>query len=210
MKLSNVKRKIHCQPLAGQKSIIAYQSRRVSCGVVWFKLGGAWPNMAGLQADRHMVLKLLTATIYYQFQWKQHEIEAGKQTSWEKWAREKQRKIETEKEQQHALLILKSIADWGRYIVCHKGDEEGKGGKRQSTKSDWWIWKTIRISNELAEWGSAKEGRGGRCDCTRYTLSHLSPSRSPSPLNCRSGFHTLTVASVPLCRPANLLHILWV
>lgn len=40
--------------------------------------------MAGLQGDRHMVLKLLTATIYYQFQWKQHEIEAGKQTSWGK------------------------------------------------------------------------------------------------------------------------------
>lgn len=34
LKLSNGKRKIHCQPLAGQKSIIAYQSRRVSCRVV--------------------------------------------------------------------------------------------------------------------------------------------------------------------------------
>lgn len=89
--------------------------------------------MAGLQADRHMVLKLLTATIYYQFEWKQNEIEAGKQTSWES---KSEREREGEREQQHALLILKSIADWGRYIVCHKRDEEGKRGKRQSTKSD--------------------------------------------------------------------------
>lgn len=70
-------RKIHCQPLAAQKSIIVYQSQR--------ELGAwAWSNKAGLQADRHMVLKLLTATIYYQFQWKQNEIEAGEQTNREK------------------------------------------------------------------------------------------------------------------------------
>lgn len=49
--------------------------------------------------------------------------------------RQREREREQQKKQQHALLILKSIADWGRYILCHSGVNEGRGkGKQKETK----------------------------------------------------------------------------
>lgn len=92
--------------------------------------------------------------------------------------------------------------------MCHKGDEEGKGERDKVLKAIDEFGKQLEFQMSWLNEAVLKRGEGG--DVTALdTHCHTSPpARSPSPLYCRSAFHTLTVASVPLCRPANLLHIL--
>lgn len=70
------------------------------------------------------------------------------------------KKIETENEQQHALLILKSIADWGRYIVCHKGDEEGKGERDKVLKAIDEFGKQLEFQMSWLNEAVLKRGEG--------------------------------------------------
>lgn len=74
---------------------------------------------------------------------------------------EKERESEQQRKQQHALLILKSIADWGRYIVCHIGDEEGKGERDKVLKAIDEFGKQLEFQMSWLNEAVLKRGEGG-------------------------------------------------
>lgn len=91
------------------------------------------------------------------------------------------REREGEREQQHALLILKSIADWGRYIVCQKGDEEGKGEGDKVLKAIDEFGKQLEFQMSWLNEAVQKVGREGGEVTALDTHCHTStPSLPPS------------------------------